>query len=226
VKQKQTKKSERECMFLCGRKATMKIGKIEMCDRCANAPNAVGEADQQVDCRKWPSVGGPVEPILRGPVKGTEKPATFDESWQPETSTNQVCSIKSAGEQPMAENNGSVGQQKQPSFRIKTLTVSVEIADKQYGDGNTGYSSITATVDDASLEHIENVIDAGLNLFVAAWENVIGGKVATKMLGMGAQEFRDAVATVQRRAAKVRALLHDGNTNYEKKEEVVIEVGE
>ena len=113
----------------------------------------------------------------------------------------------------MAENNGSIGQQRQPSFRIKTLTVSVEISDKQYGDGNTGYSSITAYVDDASLEHIENVIDAGLNLFVAAWENVIGGKVATKMLGMGAQELRDSVASIQRRATKVRELLRDGREN-------------
>lgn len=81
-------------------------------------------------------------------------------------------------------------------------------------------------VDDASLEHIENLVDAGLNLFMAAWQTVLAGKVATKLLGMGAQEFRDAVATIQRRAVKVRALLHDGNTNFEKKEEVVIEVGE
>jgi hypothetical protein len=112
----------------------------------------------------------------------------------------------------MPENNNAE-QQKQPLFRIKTLTVSVEIADKSFGDGNSGYSSITASVDDAGLEHIENVIDAGLSLFVAAWENVIGGKVATKMLGMGAQELRDNVAAIQRRAAKVRVLLHDGNAN-------------
>jgi hypothetical protein len=129
---------------------------------------------------------------------------------------------QSTGEEPMAENNGSVGQQKQPSFRIKTLTVSVEIADKQYCDGNSGYSSITAYVDDASLEHIENVIDAGLNLFMfmAAWQTVLAGKVATKLLGIGAQEFRDAVATIQRRAEKVRALLHDGTMNFEKVEAV------
>lgn len=118
----------------------------------------------------------------------------------------------------MAENNGSVGQQKQPSFRIKTLTVSVEIADKSFGDGNSGYTSITAYVDDAGLEHIENVINAGLSLFVAAWQNVIGGKVATKMLSIGGQEFRDNVAAIQRRADKVRALLHDGNTNFDTKE--------
>jgi len=110
----------------------------------------------------------------------------------------------------MAENNGSVGHQKQPSFRIKTLTVSVEIADKSFGDGNSGYSSITASVDDAGLEHIENVIDAGLNLFVAAWQNVIGGKVATKMLGMGAQEVQDTVTKIRKRLVKVRELLRNG----------------
>jgi hypothetical protein len=31
-------KSTSECMFLCGRRATVKIGKIAMCGRCANAP--------------------------------------------------------------------------------------------------------------------------------------------------------------------------------------------
>jgi hypothetical protein len=111
----------------------------------------------------------------------------------------------------MAENNGSAGQQKQPSFRIKTLTVSVEIADKSFGDGNSGYSSITASVDDAGLEHIENVIDAGLNLFVAAWQNVIGGKVATKMLGMGAQELQEAVGKIRNRLVKVKELLRNGS---------------
>jgi hypothetical protein len=122
----------------------------------------------------------------------------------------------------MAENSDGNGAQKQPSFRIKSLTMSLELADKQYGDGNSGYTSITAYVDDASLEHIENVIDAGLNLFVAAWETVIGGKVATKMIGMSAQELRDNVTAVRRRAAKVRALLQDGNTNFEKKEEATV----
>lgn len=28
----------RKCMFLCGRPVTVKIGKIEMCDPCTNAP--------------------------------------------------------------------------------------------------------------------------------------------------------------------------------------------
>jgi hypothetical protein len=110
----------------------------------------------------------------------------------------------------MTDNNSTTTVVKQPTFRIKGVTVSVEIADKEYGNGNTGYTSITAYVDDAGLEHIENVIDAGLNLFVAAWENVIGGKVATKMLGMGAQEFQEVVGTIRRRLVKVRELLRNG----------------
>jgi hypothetical protein len=57
------------------------------------------------------------------------------------------------------------------------------------------------------------VIDAGLNLFVVAWQNVIGGKVATKMLGMGAQELQDTVANIHKRLAKVRELLRDGREN-------------
>jgi hypothetical protein len=109
----------------------------------------------------------------------------------------------------MSDNN-STTVVKQPTFRIKGVTVSVEIADKEYGNGNAGYTSITATVDDASLEHIENVVDAGLNLFIAAWETVIGGKVATKMLGMGAQELQDTVAIIRKRLAKVRELLRNG----------------
>jgi hypothetical protein len=114
----------------------------------------------------------------------------------------------------MTENNCTTVV-KQPSFRISNVTVSIEIAD----NGNSGYTSISGYVDDAGLAQIESVIDGGLSLYIAAWETVLGGKVATKLLAMSARELQDTVAAVQRRAAKVRALLHDGNTDYEKKED-------
>jgi hypothetical protein len=118
----------------------------------------------------------------------------------------------------MTENN-STTVVKQPSFRISNVTVSIEIADKEFGNGNSGHTSISGYVDDAGLAQIESVIDAGLSLYIAAWETVLGGKVATKLLAMSAQELQNTVAAVQRRAAKVRALLHDGNIDYEKKED-------
>jgi hypothetical protein len=44
---------------------------------------------------------------------------------------------------------------------------------------------------------------------VASWQNVIGGKVATKMLGMGAQELQEVVGKIRNRLVKVRELLRN-----------------
>jgi len=115
----------------------------------------------------------------------------------------------------MTESNSTVV--KQPSFRIRNLTVSVEVSDKEYGNGDSGYTSISGHVDDANLDQIDDVIDAGLSLFLAGWQTVIAGKVATKMLSMTGQEFKDTVAAIQKRVTKVRGLLREGNT--EKKED-------
>jgi hypothetical protein len=48
----------------------------------------------------------------------------------------------------MAESNAV---QKQPTFRNKGLTVSLEITDKTFGIGNSAYISVMAYVDDAQL---------------------------------------------------------------------------
>jgi hypothetical protein len=110
----------------------------------------------------------------------------------------------------MAENsNGNVAQ-KQPSFRIKSISVTVEVADKEYGNGNSGHATISAYVDDAGLEQIDDVVDAGLSMFVAGWETVIGGKVAARMFGMGAQELQDVSGKIRKRLTKVRELLRNG----------------
>lgn len=105
---------------------------------------------------------------------------------------------------------------KQPTFRIKGVTVSLEISDKTYGNGNSAYTSINAYVDAAGLAQIDDVISAGLDMFLAAWETVLAGKVATKLLGMSAQELRDNVAAIQKRAARVRTLLREGHADFKK----------
>jgi hypothetical protein len=99
---------------------------------------------------------------------------------------------------------------KTPTYRIRSITVSMEISDKEYGNGNSGYASLSASLDDGNVERMADVVDAGIDLFVAAWQNVIGGKVATKMLGMGAQELQDVVGKIRNRLVKVRELLRDG----------------
>lgn len=107
----------------------------------------------------------------------------------------------------MAQTAAPATASKKPSYRIKSITVSVEIADKEYGNGNSADTTITAYVDDASLAQIDDVVDAGLDMFVAGWETVLAGKVATKLLGMKGQEFQEVVPKIRKRLTQVKSML-------------------
>jgi hypothetical protein len=107
---------------------------------------------------------------------------------------------------------------KVPTYRIKSLTISLELAEKEYGNGNSGYASLTATIDDGNVERMPDVVDAGIEMFVAAWETVLAGKVATKVRGMKADEFQDEVAKIRGRMAKAKALLREARSAQGKPE--------
>jgi hypothetical protein len=100
---------------------------------------------------------------------------------------------------------------KQSGYRIKSVAVSLEIADKEYGNGNAGYANIQTHVDETPIEQIEDVIDAGLSLYVAAWEIILGGKLAVKLNTLTPAETRETVTNVRQRLMKVQALLHDAH---------------
>src|SRR5215472_7632978 len=104
---------------------------------------------------------------------------------------------------------------KQSGYRIKSITVSLEIADKEYGNGNAAYTNIQAHVDDTPIEQIDDVIDAGLALFVDAWEIILGGKLAVKLNTLTPAETRETVTNVRQRLTKVQALLHDAHENHD-----------
>lgn len=108
---------------------------------------------------------------------------------------------------------------KPSGYRIKSITVSLEIADKEYGKGNAAFTSIQAQVDDTPIEQIEDVIDAGLSLFVACWQVILGGKLAVKLNTITAAETRETVTNVRQRLTKVQALLHAVHENAGKNEE-------
>lgn len=98
-----------------------------------------------------------------------------------------------------------------PSYRIKSLSVSLELADKNYGSGMANYASIEAHVDDASLDQINDVIDAGLVLYVAAWRTLMAGQLATQLGTMTTNETREIIAKVNSRLNKTKTLLHEVN---------------
>jgi hypothetical protein len=96
---------------------------------------------------------------------------------------------------------------KMPTFRIKSITVSMEIACKEFGNGNSGYASLTAQIDEGSMERLPDIVDGGLDMYVAAWETILAGKVATKLLGMTGQEFQTVVPKIRKRLTQVKAML-------------------
>jgi hypothetical protein len=103
------------------------------------------------------------------------------------------------------------GPVKLAGYWVKSISVSLEIADKEYGNGNSGYANIQAHVDDKPIEQIEDVIDAGLSLFMACWEVILGGKLTVKLDSLTPAETHEAVRKVRHRLVKVQALLHDAH---------------
>jgi hypothetical protein len=105
--------------------------------------------------------------------------------------------------------------------RIELHGVSLEIADKEYGNGNSGYANIQAHVDDKPIEQIEDVIDAGLSLFMACWEVILGVEKFRKQLeGMDdnifqlaaellyVQQFFTSLAGPDKKIENVRTVLN------------------
>ncbi len=98
-----------------------------------------------------------------------------------------------------------------PSYRIKSISVSLELADKNYGSGTAHYANVEAYVDDAALEQINDVIDAGLTLYVAAWRTLMAGQLVTKLGTMTGNEVREIMGKINSRIGKVQALLREVN---------------
>jgi hypothetical protein len=111
-----------------------------------------------------------------------------------------------SGETIVTDSNNNSTAAK-PTFKLKSVTVSLEIADKSYGDGNSGSTQISAWVNDASLDQLPDVVDASLDMFLSAWLSLIGAKVMANLLPMKAAELQDTAAKVRRRLEKVRTLL-------------------
>jgi hypothetical protein len=98
-----------------------------------------------------------------------------------------------------------------PSYRIKSISVSLELADKTYGTGLANYANLQAYVDDANLDQINDVIEAGLMLYVAAWRTLMAGQLTTKLGRMTGNDVRDVMGKINSRLGKVKALLRDVN---------------
>jgi hypothetical protein len=83
------------------------------------------------------------------------------------------------------------------------ITVSVDIADKDYGKGTDGFFSLKGQYPDpASLDHV--LVD-GLDMYFAAWKSLMCGRYATGVVS--GPEFKATVAKTEVKFNKIRTFL-------------------
>jgi hypothetical protein len=95
------------------------------------------------------------------------------------------------------------------TFRIKSCSVSLDLSSKVYGTGPASYASLNSWIDGATLEQLPDVIDAGMDLFVAAWRMLISAQLATKLTNEPSAEYKALLAKVDKRLLRVKQMLRE-----------------
>lgn len=95
---------------------------------------------------------------------------------------------------------------------ITGVTVSVEVGDKEYGNGTSSFMNIQARYpnEGAPLEEVEDVIDHGLDMYFAAWRALLASRCATGIIS--GSDYKEQLGKVTSRFEKVRNILKAGNS--------------
>lgn len=95
---------------------------------------------------------------------------------------------------------------------ITGVTVSVDVGDKEYGNGQSSFMNIQGRYPDAGqpIEEIIDVVTDGLDMYFAAWRTLLAGRFAVGKIT--SEEFRDTLAAVSLRIDRIQKYLrsHDG----------------
>lgn len=89
---------------------------------------------------------------------------------------------------------------------IKEITVSVTIADKEYGNGTEAFHCLKADYPNGvPVTEIDDVISHGLDMYFSSWKTLMGARWATGKINN--EEFKDVLTKVELRLEKVRKFL-------------------
>lgn len=95
---------------------------------------------------------------------------------------------------------------------ISGVTVSVDVGDKEYGNGQSCFMNIQGRYPDSGqpFEELIDVVTDGLDMYFAAWRTLLAGRFATGKIT--SDEFKETLAAVSLRIEKTRRYLksHDG----------------
>jgi hypothetical protein len=93
--------------------------------------------------------------------------------------------------------------------QITDVTVSVTIADKEYGKGTDGFISVKGRYPDPST--LEEVLTDGLDMYFAAWKSLLASRYATGT--MSGPDFKESLTKTETKYQKVRVFLAKENGN-------------
>ena len=90
---------------------------------------------------------------------------------------------------------------------VTSMTISIDVSDKEYGKGSSYFSNLTAKTPDAPipLDKIEQVVDEGLKMFLTVFQTILTGRFATGNLS--SQEFKELWEISETRFAKIHKFL-------------------
>lgn len=95
---------------------------------------------------------------------------------------------------------------------ISGVTVSVDVGDKEYGNGQSCFMNIQGRYPEPGqpFEELIDVVTDGLDMYFAAWRSLLASRFATGQIT--STEFKDTLAAVATRIDKTRRYLktHDG----------------
>jgi hypothetical protein len=103
------------------------------------------------------------------------------------------------------KNENAQSSPDQPTYRIKSVSISIEISRKCYGEGDSVYAYVAAYCDNSDLA---DTVDHGICLMTGAWKTLIAGSLVTELAKPGGG-LRATITRIDERLEKVRNILRE-----------------
>lgn len=97
---------------------------------------------------------------------------------------------------------------------ITGVTISCEFGvEGEYGKGTKSWMSMSGKFPEpgVAIENIEDVVESGLDMYLAAWKTLLTGRCATGI--MGGKEWKQKLLDVEARISKLREHLKKMTTD-------------
>jgi hypothetical protein len=92
------------------------------------------------------------------------------------------------------------------SAEITSMAVSLDLSDKQYGNGTNSFTSISCKWGENDTPTLDEVMDRGIDLYFTAWQNILVNRTATSQMTVA--DFKIAIGSGIARIEKVKQILN------------------